>query len=337
MGDIPEDVMKAAARAYDDAQKHEHHDLTRNETEAAISRAILADRARRVKVRPLVWVNEDFGVGDVVHTAYDAGLRLGYEIRESSRNYLIRVRLPGQPFQKFDGVLNEAEDFCQADYEHRVLAPLEFTDEPVHLEDGPDTLTVAYMAGEAKGKERADEMHEMGRQMDKARIVELETELASVIDGTAHEADLVKMEELRAEMRERATFAGGKITALEARLAEAKAQAEKYKGLAEDGAECLLEWANLVKAKTSEIEVLAGENRRLRETPERPWTSEELSALQDLLAKTAGRLAAAEADAERLAEALRLAVDQIVGWGGDGFASGADAALAAHEARKERS
>ena len=64
------------------------------------------------------------------------------------------------------------------------------------------------------------------RAMDKARIAALEAELQSVLDGTAHEADLARMEELRAEMRERATIAGGKITSLEARLAAAETDAE---------------------------------------------------------------------------------------------------------------
>ena len=125
------------------------------------------------------------------------------------------------------------------------------------------------------------------------------------------------------------------------RIAEAETQAKKYEGLAEEAAECLLEWANLVKAKTSEIEALAGENRRLRETPERPWTSEEISALQDLLAKTAGRLAAAEADAERLAEAATTVVYQTSAKHLPGYVSvrpegfkAMRAALAAHEARK---
>lgn len=65
------------------------------------------------------------------------------------------------------------------------------------------------------------------REMDKARIAELEAELQAVLDGTAHEADLAKMEEMRAEMRERATIAGGKITALEAHLAAAEADADR--------------------------------------------------------------------------------------------------------------
>jgi hypothetical protein len=47
------------------------------------------------------------------------------------------------------------------------------------------------------------------------------------------------------------------------------------------------------------------ENLRLRGGPEEPWAPEEISALQELLARTGARLAAAEADADRLAEALR--------------------------------
>lgn len=97
---------------------------------------------------------------------------------------------------------------------------------PIPLSDDDlADLTAVYLAGAHDENRRLLEMHEMGRRMDKARIVALEAELASVLDGTAHEADLVNMEALRAEMRERATLAGGRINALEARLVDAEADA----------------------------------------------------------------------------------------------------------------
>lgn len=359
MSDYPEDVMQAAREAaaklpryiinYDERgeQRHDNGDFVHlSDALEYLSRAILTDRARRMKVKGLEWTEEEkwrfIGrppekMGDFCFWVLETNS--GWKVAGKEGKY---------------GTAREAKAAAQADYERRILAALEWTDEldPLVLEASPS----AYL------------VHEMMVPRMPAAAVgrhEMPTEYLYPVSREQHAKELAKM--MRGEcvpLYAKATadepsleddpdaltvaYMAGEAKGKE-RIAEAEAQAEKYKGLAEDGAECLLEWANLVKAKTSEIEALVDENRRLRATT-KPWTSEELSALQDLLTKTAGRLAEAEADAERLAEALRFYAKNVGRCRmnhseGDEARRALDkdcgdlayAALSAHEARKGKS
>lgn len=147
MTDIPEDVMQAAREA-----------LALFETSSrqggaffcsVVSRALIADREKRMAVKPLEW-HELLRRGPREGFVCSVGGVLSYFIM-LGRNRVYGIRGEHDGAAEFRS-LEEAMTAAQADYERRILATLEFTDE--HLEDDPDALTVAYMAGEAKAKER---------------------------------------------------------------------------------------------------------------------------------------------------------------------------------------
>lgn len=80
---------------------------------------------------------------------------------------------------------------------------------------------------------------------------------------------------------------------------------------------------------------ITDENRRLRGGSEKPWAPEEISALQELLARTGARLAAAEADAEWLAkEVANLLSEASATRARREVLKEASAALTAHKTQK---
>lgn len=182
MTDIPQDVMQAAREAavklpryiinYDERgeQQHDNGDFVHlSDALDYLARAILADREKRVRVKPLEW-HELLRSGPREGFVCSVGGVLSYSIM-LGRNRVYGIRGEHDGAAEFRS-LEEAMTAAQADYERRILAALEFTDAP--LEDDPDALTVVYMAGEAKAKERlaaaeadAERLAEALRDVDK--------------------------------------------------------------------------------------------------------------------------------------------------------------------------
>jgi hypothetical protein len=73
-----------------------------------------------MSVKQLEWHDYDDGWW----TAEAGLLRLGYEVRVTSRG-LIRIRLPGEDWDYFEvGGTSDAMAVCQRDFERRVLSAL---------------------------------------------------------------------------------------------------------------------------------------------------------------------------------------------------------------------
>jgi len=72
-----------------------------------------------MRVKALEWFDYD----ESWWTAEHGLLRIGYEVRETGRGP-VRLRMPGEGWDYFDGTISAAKDHCQKDFERRVMSAL---------------------------------------------------------------------------------------------------------------------------------------------------------------------------------------------------------------------
>lgn len=113
----PEDIMKAAVVAYNNAADAPHDDA--GAPYQIIAAALLAERKAKVKVKPLEWAEHPIPPSGECLASSVVGL---YCIPLGRRAFSLRFRDTGEdgPYETID----DAKAAAQADYERRILSAI---------------------------------------------------------------------------------------------------------------------------------------------------------------------------------------------------------------------